>query len=614
MFQNRQRRIMKTRISFLLALVFIVVLAKVIPVLALTEDGTGGGVNAGATYNTFAREMPLAEVFFEKSVFNAAPSDIEITDNTSGALQESTYGMTILGSKLTHNTADNNLKGQYALIYEDGAILPDGTAMDVVITLDLARIMTVSNGDVPMPYSVLIFRSEHPSYSPGLDFTTIMGGGTGASANLGIAVEQIMTITVDSAGDFVVPFYGITQNKNNANSYAVYRLTFPDNNIGYDAAIETVKISDTDSVYLPTNTVNYSTIDNDTFIMRGGAPESYDPSGPNGSGSSDESGYLNGFAAFGTSGFKASISTPTSSSWNSEFSVNQFVSIGDLIHRIWSGSGTGGSINTYKQGASGNKLDGGSFTGDVPTGMPAENTPEQQLMRYVIPDAKEGVTYTMTPKTGYVIDEVVVDGTVITIGDDIVVGQTWDTAPSTDGGGVLTYKGDGVFSYVFANANTQDHSIYVTWKKATADIIVNKVWQDDSKASKVSAKVRLTSDAEDQPVDYREKVPVTSGEVHKWTKMPVYNYDENGDATTAIVYKLSETPNPVSAYYYRAEWEGQDYTGGTADGGFTLVDPGLTSGVRGIDDPFIATVTNTLSPYQPTPEPKYYTPPATGDD
>lgn len=585
-----------------LVLVFVMAIVHLIPIFALTQGGTGGRVYTGAGTNTFAASMPLAEIYFVESVFNNFPKEITITDNTSNALALDGYDVVILGSALKHNTADNNLTGSYELIYENGAILPDGTKKDVKVTLELGRVLTTKSGDAGMPDETVIFRSMHAT-NPGLNFIIKKGGAT-TDGKFGIAVEQFVTFNVDGDGDFVLPFYGITQNRNFADSYSIFRENFPDNNVGYDAAIETVKIKGADQVYTATpgkidqagTNHNYITVENDVFTIRGGTAENYDPSGPKGDGGSDDAGYEWGFAAFASTGFTASISSPTSSNTNREYGNNQFIIPGDLIHRIWSGSGTGGTIKVDKRDSAGTVLDGGTFKGfTLPTGMPESNTDDLKLMRYVIPDAKEGVTYRITPDKGYALDKVAVDGTVITMPKDVVPGRTWDTAPSTDGGGELTHNGDGKFTYVFHNANTQDHSIYVTWKKTRADIIVNKIWKDDSKAAGVSALVRLVSDAEEDPVNDTQDVPTTSGEVHKWEDMLVFNYDENGAATTPITYTLSEESDPVSSDYIKAVWSGSDYESGTPDGGFTLTDPNLPGKSRVKNDPFKATVTNILA-------------------
>ncbi|MBO5564249.1 MAG: Cna B-type domain-containing protein [Lachnospiraceae bacterium] len=208
------------------------------------------------------------------------------------------------------------------------------------------------------------------------------------------------------------------------------------------------------------------------------------------------------------------------------------------------------------------------------------------MKRYVVPDAKASVTYTMTPNTGYTLEKVVVDGTTYTVPD---TPEASATIASSDGNGTLKYLGGGKFTYSFDQANTQDHEIYVTWKKATADIKVSKVWNDASKAA--AANVKLVSDA---GFDDSQAIPQTSDDVHTWTKMPIYNYDANGDATTAITYTLSEVDDPVSNDYMKASWSGKDKEDRTADGGFALTDPSKENKCREPDDVFQATVTNTL--------------------
>ncbi len=197
-------KIIKT--SFILSLAFIISLLNVIPVFAVTQEGDGGAVYEGATVNTFAAGMPLAEIYFVWDVFNGGPSKMEILDNTSGALRVSGDAMMLLGSALDYNKADNNLTGKYRLIYENGAILPDGTTKDVIVTLEFGRVLTVESGNAPIPATTVIFRTRQYGGLPGLNFVVSAGSGPGAGAIFGLGVEQKMTITVDSAGDFVVPF------------------------------------------------------------------------------------------------------------------------------------------------------------------------------------------------------------------------------------------------------------------------------------------------------------------------------------------------------------------------------------------------------------------------
>lgn len=552
---------------------------------AATQTGTGGRAYQGAGTNTFAAGMPLSEIFFVKEKFYEHPDVVEITDNTSGALELNGKRVSLLGSALEHNKADNNITGIYQSTFSDAAIMPDGTLKDVVVTFEIGRVMTArtstGHSDANMPSRITIHNNTHSS--KGINISTTTNQGSGApNAFFGVAVEQIMTISVEGEGDFVVPFYGFNQNRNVDGSAVSLRTVH--GNDGYDACIETVKVTDTDYTFYPQENDTYITTEDSQYYQRGGTEEMYDP--PNKSGGKcgdDNHGYRSGFATVGQSGFQASVSSPCNENYDGPYGNNQYIALGDLVHRIWSGSGPHGSINTFKNGADGEELAGGSFTGDVPSGFPAG---ADSLMRYSVPDAKADVTYNMTADKGYTLEKVVVDGNEYIVPD---IPEAATVIASLDGDGTLTYLGGGNFKYSFDNPNTQDHEIYVTWKKATAVVEVSKKWIDNSKAA--AADVRLTSD---DGFDDAQPIPLSDGLVYKWEKIPVFKYDANGDATDPVTYTLSEDSDPVSADYAKAVWSGTDKEGGTPDGGFTLTDPDKQNECREPDDTFEATVTNNL--------------------
>lgn len=433
--------------------------------LAATEAGHGGAAYAGAGTNTFAAGMPLTEIYFVAEKFKGDPDEVTIVTNPQEALALEGKTMTLLGSKLTHNTKKNDVSGSYTATWKDAAILPDGTKTDVILTLELSRVMTARSADtVPMPEATAIFNNVHSD--PGVNMPVSTRTGTGVDGTtFAIAVEQNLTISVDGAGEFVVPFYGFNQNRNSANSHAPLRTVF--GNDGYDAAIETATVPDSGNVFYPEEMGARATSSSGEFKLQGGKPEQYNP--PNKSGGQpggDGSGYVAGFATIGASGFEVTINGPCGEDKGSTYGNNQYIALGDLVHRIWSGSGPNGKIETYKDGKNeiSGVLDGGSFTRDIPSGMPATNTDEQKLMRYVVPDAKENVTYIMQPTTdGYFAKEVSVDGETQKIKMDQPTGWTLDFKAGT-----LTHLGGDKYSFVFKEPNAADHSIYVTWRTTPA--------------------------------------------------------------------------------------------------------------------------------------------------
>lgn len=451
------------------------VMGGTIPAVAATQEGNGGAAYSGAEVNTFAANMPLTEIYFVAEKFYGNPDTMTITDNTGKALLLEDNKMFIRSKDETNATilefnSINEPKGQYTVTYKDAAILPDGTKKDVVITFDLLKIFLAKGGtgtvaSVELPEKIVIQnKSEESGVRVGGNayYSADGSAGTGISNTfVGIGVEQKLTITIDGSGDFVVPFYGFNRNRNADGSAIAFRENgVIDAKVGYDFAIETVTVPDS-NVYYPTINDSFVKVDGGNVIHRGGPEDVYKPGEKSGGGSgADGDGYRSGLATIGTSGFQATINSPSAVNNKSTYANNHFMSLGDLVHRIWSGSGPNGKIETYKQGNTGTVLPGGSFTGDIPSGC--VDGPDD-LKRYVVPDAKAGVTYTMTPDAGYFAKEVSVDGVTIKIPMDQPAGKTWEFEA-----GVLKHEGNDVYTFTFTEPNAADHSIYVTWRTTPA--------------------------------------------------------------------------------------------------------------------------------------------------
>ncbi|MBO4236020.1 MAG: InlB B-repeat-containing protein [Firmicutes bacterium] len=464
------------------------VICAVQTVAATASNGNGGTAYAGAGTNTFAADMPLTEIYFVAKPFESDPYSVEITSGKDTLLKLYGKKVQILGSALEHNSLTNGFgtdtkKAIYVSTYKDAAILPDGTVKDVVIQFEVTSVMTAkyatgtaSTDNVPLPGATTIHNNHHND--KGVSLSTATSGGTGIDNTFfGISVEQKIIITVDGAGEFVVPFYGYNQNRSSAGSYRALKNVHQ-NGVGYNASIETLKLEDSSNIFYPANTDSYRTTETITeggtqkvlFVQRGGTEEMYNSNG-GGSAGGDGDGYVSGFATVGQSGFTATSIAPCGQNADSSFANNEYIALGDLIHRIWSGSGEGGKIETGKSG-SGTDLPGGSFTGEIPFGFPEPSDPTagDTLRRYVVPDAKSGVTYTMTPESGYILDRIVVDGYVYEGPNELPATEQTITLASSDGNGTITYSPSGVCTYKFDNANIKDHEIYVTWKKPPTGI------------------------------------------------------------------------------------------------------------------------------------------------
>lgn len=468
---------MKLTSRFIVLLISILmVMSSTVSIFAATQEGKGGPAYTGEATNRFAANMPLTEIYFVAEKFYGNPDTMTITDNTGKALLLEDNKMFIRSKGENDETilefnSIKEPKGQYTITYKDAAILPDGTKKDVVITFDLQKVFLARGGtgtvaNVTLPEKIVI---QNKSESKGVRiggnayYSEDGTAGTGVKNTfVGIGVEQKLTIKVDGAGDFVVPFYGFNRNRNGDGSAVAFRENgVIDAKVGYDFAIETVTVTDS-NVYYPTVNDSFVKVDGGNVIHRG-APESvYKPGEKSGGGSgSDDDGYRSGLATIGKNGFQATINSPSAVNNGGTYPNNHFMSLGDLVHRIWSGSGPNGKIETYKQGDSGTVLPGGSFTGDIPAGC--VDGPDD-LKRYVVPDAKENVTYIMQPTTdGYFAKEVSVDGETQKIKMDQPTGWTLDFKAGT-----LTHLGGDKYSFVFKEPNAADHSIYVTWRTTPA--------------------------------------------------------------------------------------------------------------------------------------------------
>ena len=458
--------------TLIVILSLIMVFSSVFVISAASKNGKGGTAYAGAETNDFAAEMPLSEIYFVAEKFFTDPDTIEITEGEGTILQiDDEKEVQILAAALVHNHETNDFdtatkNAKYKSTYKDAAILPDGSKKDVVIEFEVTKVMTAkapknseSTDDVEIPETTTIHNNH--TNDKGVNLVVSTPGGTGiTNTYFGISVEQKITINVDGTGDFVVPFYGFNQNRNNSGSYTALRKVHGSTKgeDGYEGSIETLIIDDSDYIYYPDDTDSYRTVDNGNFIQRGGTEELYNANSGGGAGG-DGDGYRSGFATIGQNGFTATSISACGEDKSKSYGNNEYIALGDLIHRIWSGSGPNGKIETGKQGT-GTDLPGGSFPDDIPEGRPEG---VDDLKRYVVPDGKTNVTYTMTPDDGYFADKVSVDGETKKIPMDQPVGTTWTFAA-----GILKHEGNDVYTFTFTNPNAEDHNVYVTWRTTPA--------------------------------------------------------------------------------------------------------------------------------------------------
>ena len=311
---------------------------------------------------------------------------------------------------------------------------------------------------------------------------------------------------------------------------------------------------------------------------------------------------------------------------NAEQGMNSHVFNSKQIwYRYTSSSGAHGNIQTTSEGNYNGKLnDGGNILGPSGAYDYDASSPKSNRSTYVVTEGKT-VTYTMTPEVGYKASRVIINRNVLDFNDDEISKMkkgdsiTVDTADfsewpdSKNGKGVLTYEGNGVYTFVF-NYATANEDIHVDWEPTTADILTYKIWADDDDKDGIRAAAdrngtlpkfklqwslngRNWKDVENQmdiglrdnnnnPKPYILPTPVTEktvpagkvGEEYKdgvyvmnygtpasenpkrpahpftWEYLPVYTYDSTGRADRAIQYRIVEIDDPWHKEYEKAEY------------------------------------------------------------
>ena len=446
---------MTSRFIVLLISILMVMSSTVLTFAAGTQVGTSGDPFAGAATNTFAQNMNLQQIYLDQSVLVGAENSPQASF-TSTAIAQSTdsaaKGVYLKASEMPTITDGKGSKNftdvTWSYTYPEAAILPDGSKKNVIVTYTLDHIDAAQDGDVPFD-TPLLLTSYGCKVSIYPNTTNADQKGTAGRALKVYITSKVEVADAESGQTFLVPLHGVNADKQSAKSHKVVKDAFPEEtpNGTTKSVVESVKTSK--DVYYPGN-ASFDTSSTDEYYGKSGNKDTNYTSGMVFEGGGDR-----------TIQFGGIVGQTTSNS----YSNNMTYDLGDLQHRIWSGSGPNGKIETGKTGT-GTDLDGGKFTGAIPSGMPATNTDEQELMRYVVPDAKENVTYTMRPTTdGFFADKVSVDGKTIQIPVSKKAGDTW-----TFDAGILEHKGNDLYTFTFNKPNASDHSIYVTWRTTpTAD-------------------------------------------------------------------------------------------------------------------------------------------------
>ena len=266
-----------------------------------------------------------------------------------------------------------------------------------------------------------------------------------------------------------------------------------------------------------------------------------------------------------------------------------------IWYRYVSGSGKHGRIETTSEGNWGGKLNDGGTVLDGGENPHAEGaTGDEKPNTYVIAEGKT-VTYTMTPDIGYKLKKLTVNGEEVEYDGDAVSkmkkGDTVTVTTAAGHAGVLKYEEDGTYTFKFVYAE-HDEEIFVEWEPTTADVLVAKRWQDEddkdglrAAATMPNVKLQYSTNRGRTWTDVTDKVgnyniadfadPVTQQTVpdgnfldgsydinndqtgrhpYTWEYLPVYTYDSNGIADSAILYRIVELPDPGIADYLKAQY------------------------------------------------------------
>ena len=321
----------------------------------------------------------------------------------------------------------------------------------------------------------------------------------------------------------------------------------------------------------------------------------------------------------------------------SAMNTNTFQS-STIWYRYISGSGKHGKIEITSEGNPGGNLSTGTVLDGGKNPYASDASTDDKPNTYVVPEGKT-VTYTMTPEVGYKAKKITIkgpDGNLKEIefdssavskmkkGDFITVDTAdftyWDnpdtreTRNPSKGQGVLTYLGNGVYTFRFNHAKEHEE-IYVEWEPTTADILAYKIWADDDDKDGIrynadtnnalpKFKLQWTKNGRDwldvtnemdiglrnadnsvkmytlrTPVteqtvpagkvgsDYKDGTYVINNDPNKdstdpnafkhpftWEYLPVYTYDRNGRADRAIQYRIVEIDDPWQYEYEKAKF------------------------------------------------------------
>ena len=462
---------MKKRVMgkiIVITMAMILVLANAVTVFAheALGDGTTSYANFnGSLVNTFAQKLDLAEAYIDWTKIKGDNVTLKIergdVAKNHGSSGDGDLAVSFEASKLTKPYDGEDVSAEWYYDYKDAIILPDGSKKTLRLKYELKHIENGAPAGTTMDgWFPLSNGADGPN--PGHN---IRGGIVGSSTKQW-AYQATMDVTLsilEGNGDFLFSANGINLWQSGIGDTSAWRgLNLRDlDDRKYTRESITLPTAD---YYYPNRCPgdpnypdgNKTTKDENTIYSGRINPDTNKPQNWGNDGK-----YNSGFATILTSGNTITVKELGGVNDKGEVvGLNMYFTLGDLQHRIWSGSGPNGKIETFKKGSTGDVLPGGEFDGDIPSRFPEG---KDALKRYVVPDAKAGVKYIMTPHEGYFAKEVCVDDKTIKIPMDQPVGKTWEFDA-----GVLRHEGDDIYTFIFTKPNAEDHNIYVTWRTTPA--------------------------------------------------------------------------------------------------------------------------------------------------
>ena len=468
---------------------------------------------------TFVKDMKLTDVTIDISKIKNPSISIRNQKFGNNKINSEVYYKNITPADKDKSPISN--QGQcFTFLYEDAAILSDGTRANLVLSYSDINIyiskyqaFESSNSDGTAKPSGTVIVADGNNMKAG---TTNSGEGTTWYAGV---EETVTAYVVDknnnrvTEGNMFFWLHRINSSRGATNfNKDTGKINFNSANNNYNRISEDYKDKHgwneqviltkdflTDNIYYP---ISYDGDNYKAAVINGTNPgQEYISSVTNPiqnnqvlicgqvGGNDNSSHYRNGFATATNAAFGPSIIYRTGTGYNNgSQNINNQIWPTDIAYTITSSSGNGGTIKTGKDGGSGNTLDldGGEYSGpDIPKSMfISEEYAGEGPRMYSVPYGKN-VKYTMTPSDGYMIDKLYING------DE----NTNYQHEEDENGKIKSY------TYTF-QGNIRDHqTIHVTWKHAPINIEFEKIWVDEENKHKLrpsSITIQLKADGNNE--------------------------------------------------------------------------------------------------------------------